>query len=47
MGLQPDEWDRHRLEVIVSRLRNKVERQTDYAAPIRTVRGTGYAWADD
>lgn len=47
MGLQPDEWDRHRLEVIVSRLRNKVERQTGYAAPIRTVRGTGYAWADN
>lgn len=44
MGLQPDEWDRHRLEVIVSRLRNKVERQTGHEAPIRTVRGLGYAW---
>lgn len=47
MGLQPDEWDRHRLEVIVSRLRVKVERETGFDAPIRTVRGVGYAWAAD
>lgn len=47
MGLQSDEWDRHRLEVIVSRLRNKVERQTGHEAPIRTVRGMGYAWVAD
>lgn len=44
MGLMPDEWDRHRLEVIVSRLRNKVERETGHPAPLRTVRGAGYAW---
>lgn len=47
MGLQPDEWDRHRIEVIVSRLRSKVERQTGYEAPIRTVRGLGYVWVVD
>lgn len=45
MGLQPDEWDRHRLEVIVSRLRLKVERETGFDAPIRTLRGVGYSWA--
>ena len=47
MNLQPDEWDRHRLEVIVSRLCSKVERQTGYEAPVRTVRGMGYAWVAD
>lgn len=47
MGLQADEWDRHRLEVIVSRLRAKVERQTGVEAPIRTIRGVGYAWMAD
>jgi DNA-binding response OmpR family regulator len=44
LGLQADQWDRHRLEVIVSRLRSKVERQTGFDAPVRTVRGVGYAW---
>lgn len=44
MGLMPDEWDRHRLEVIVSRLRAKVERHTGMAAPLFTARGVGYAW---
>ena len=44
MGMMPDEWDRHRLEVIVSRLRAKVERETGFAAPVRSVRGVGYAW---
>lgn len=44
MGLMPDEWDRHRLEVIVSRLRAKVERGTGLAAPVGTVRGVGYVW---
>lgn len=45
LGLQPDEWDRHRLDVIVSRLRVKVERASGHAAPLRTLRGIGYAWA--
>ena len=44
MGLMNDEWSQHRLEVIVSRLRNKVLRETGLPAPVRTVRGLGYAW---
>lgn len=44
LGMMPDEWDRHRLEVIVSRLRQKIERNTGATAPISTVRGTGYTW---
>lgn len=44
MGVAADEWNQHRMEVIVSRLRNKVERDTGLKAPIRTLRGEGYAW---
>lgn len=47
MGLAADEWSQHRMEVIVSRLRSKVERHTGLKAPIRTIRGEGYAWAAD
>lgn len=47
IGLLQDEWDKHRLEVILSRLRVKVERETGLVAPVRTVRGVGYAWAAD
>lgn len=44
MGLLDDEWSQHRLEVIVSRLRSKVLREAGLPAPVRTVRGMGYAW---
>lgn len=44
MGTPADEWNQHRIEVVVSRLRNKVERATGLKAPIRTLRGEGYAW---
>ena len=47
MGLMPDEWDRHRVEVVVSRLRTKVERDTGRSFPIRSVRGVGYAMAQE
>lgn len=47
MGLAADEWNQHRMEVIVSRLRSKVERYTGLKAPLRTVRGVGYAWTAD
>lgn len=47
MGLMPDEWDRHRVEVVVSRLRTKVERDTGRSLPIRSVRGVGYAMAQE
>jgi DNA-binding response OmpR family regulator len=44
LGLLPDEWSRHRLEVIISRLRRKVVREIGLELPLRTVRGTGYLW---
>jgi DNA-binding response OmpR family regulator len=47
MGLQPEEWDKHRVEVVVSRLRAKVARELTLALPIRSVRGVGYAMASD
>lgn len=47
MGLAEDEWHHHRMEVVVSRLRAKVERHTGLKAPVRTVRCEGYAWAAD
>lgn len=46
LGALPDEWSRHRLEVIISRLRQKVERQTGYVLPLHTVRAVGYMWID-
>ena len=45
MGLQPEEWDHHRIEVVLSRLRNKAERDTGHALPVRSVRGVGYLMA--
>ena len=44
LGLQPEEWDRHRVDVIISRLRAKAERQTGQSLPLRTLRGHGYQW---
>jgi two-component system, OmpR family, response regulator PhoP len=42
LGLLPDEFDKHRVEVIVSRLRDKVLRETGRKLPILTKRGLGY-----
>lgn len=42
MGFSLDEVERHRLEVIVSRLRSKVERESGLTLPLRAVRGQGY-----
>lgn len=47
MGLLPEEWDKHRVEVVVSRLRAKVARELTLSLPIRSVRGIGYAMASD
>lgn len=47
LGLLPDEWSRHRLEVIISRLRRKVARDIGLELPLRTLRGTGYLWPFD
>lgn len=43
LGVAPQEIDRHRIEVIVSRLRSKVERECGQAIPIRSVRNLGYS----
>lgn len=45
LGILDDEWDKHRIEVIISRLRLKVERSTGEALPIRAVRSQGYCFA--
>lgn len=47
LGLLPDEWSRHRLEVIISRMRRKVVREIGIDLPLRTVRGMGYLWPHD
>jgi len=42
LGLPPDELDKHRIEVILSRLRARVERSTGIALPVQSYRGFGY-----
>lgn len=42
LGLLPDEYDKHRIEVIISRLRDKVLRETGLTFPLYTRRGLGY-----
>lgn len=44
LGVHPDELDKHRIEVIVSRLRSKITRAAGLAAPLRTDRSLGYRW---
>ncbi len=39
----PDDFDKHRVEVIISRLRSKVERETGMPLPLRSYRGVGYS----
>jgi DNA-binding response OmpR family regulator len=43
MGLLPEEFDKHRVEVVVSRLRSKVKRISGLNIPIRAHRGLGYS----
>lgn len=43
LGLHPDDLDKHRIEVILSRLRAKIERQTGVTLPLRSLRGVGYS----
>jgi DNA-binding response OmpR family regulator len=45
IGLLPGEYDKHRLEVVVSRLRDKVLRETGMGLPLQTRRGAGYLFA--
>jgi DNA-binding response OmpR family regulator len=42
LGLLPEEYDKHRVEVIISRLRDKVLRETGHPLPVLTRRGLGY-----
>lgn len=47
MGMLPDEFDKHRVEVVVSRLRTKISRLSGASIPIRSHRGMGYSLSDD
>lgn len=42
LGLHAEEFDKHRIEVILSRLRNKVHRLSGLRLPLVTQRGHGY-----
>lgn len=42
LGLFLQEYDKHRVEVIISRLRAKVERESGLSLPLHAVRGVGY-----
>ena len=45
LNLLPEEFDKHRVEVIVSRLRAKVQRQTGLQLPLKSQRGQGYLFS--
>ena len=47
LGLLPEEYDKHRLEVIISRLRDKVLRETGIPLPVHSRRGIGYLFSPD
>lgn len=44
---EPWDFDPHRLEVLVHRLRTRVRSATGATPPIRALRGTGYLWMTD
>jgi DNA-binding response OmpR family regulator len=44
LGLLAEEHDKHRIEVIISRLRAKILRDTGLQLPLRSYRGQGYAF---
>lgn len=46
MGMLPDEFDKHRVEVVISRLRTKISRLSGASIPIRSHRGMGYSLHD-
>lgn len=43
IGLDPEELEKHRIEVILSRLCAKVERTSGLKLPLQSLRGVGYA----
>jgi DNA-binding response OmpR family regulator len=47
MGMLPDEFDKHRVEVVISRLRTKISRLSGASIPIRSHRGMGYSLSDE
>jgi len=44
LRLLPDEYNKHRVEVIISRLRERVQRGAGVPLPIYAKRGTGYSF---
>ena len=42
IGVLPEDFDKHRLEVIISRLRQRALRDMGEELPIRTIRELGY-----
>ena len=42
LGLPSEDWDKHRIEVIMSRLRAKIDKETGLPLPVRAVRSIGY-----
>lgn len=44
LGQLPDDYDKHRIEVIISRLREKVLRETGKVLPVLARRGVGYVF---
>ena len=44
LELHPHEFDKHRIEVILSRLRAKILRTTGMQPPLHSKRGVGYSW---
>lgn len=42
MGLLPEEFDKHRIEVVISRLRQKVLHESGLPLPVQAARGSGY-----
>ncbi len=47
LGMMPEEFNKHRIEVILSRLREKVRRETGVNLPILSKRGLGYMFSLD
>ena len=46
-GVNPDEFDRRRLDTEMSRLRRKVHAESGLELPVQTVQGVGYVFAAD
>lgn len=47
LGMMPEEFNKHRIEVILSRLREKVRRETGVNLPVHSKRGLGYMFSLD